>query len=1197
MVYNNSIYNNGVGYLAILFVCLLGSSPCQAVDPPDVWLSKVPDEIAPINAPFDMPQPRRPVFPDRTVKITDFGAVGDGKANNTKAIAAAIKACANEGGGKVVVPPGKWFTGPIHLTSNINLYLSKGSELLFSNRFADYLPVVFTRFEGVECYNYSPFIYAKDCINVAITGPGKLNGQGEPWWPWKGTQQKIADDLISSQFRGIAVKDRIFGIEGGLRPQFIQTINCKNVLFEGFTLTDGPFWSIDPVYCENVIARKLYIYTHHPNGDGVNSDSCKNMLIEYCYFDTDDDAIAIKAGLNEDGWRVNKPSENIVVRHIYSKGPRWGSISIGSEMSGNVRNIYIRDFHFDGTLLGFQIKTMPGRGGVVENVWVEDIKANDLNWCAVYLNTNYQGSTSKPQSQTLPKIRNIHIKNITCSQVSNPNKNPIEINGLTDSLIENVTLENVTCSGRRGLSIKNAKNVKLTNVNMTTRQGPAIAITDSVDITISNSSCPEGVKTFLHVKGSKSKNIQLVDNNLDNTTESVVIDSGAPADAVSIAWDNDKVLGERIFGVEPHDMMKRYLTQKVDQAAINWQKRFESLKTTADIKAYQEKLRSQFRKALGAFPARTPLNPKVTGVLQRLGYRVEKLIYESRPRHYVTAICFVPESEKYKAPYPGVLVPCGHSPNGKAWKDYQTMGALLALNGMVALVFDPIEQGERVQVIDNEGKFKYWGVHAHNRVGVSCALLGQGTATMEMWDGMRGIDYLQLRPDVDPERIGCTGNSGGGTQTSQLMAMEDRIDVAAPSCYITSFERLVHTIGGQDAEQNIYGQLAFGMDHADYITMRAPSPVLIAAGIQDFFDIKGTRTSFRYAQRLFEMLDAADRVTIFENDAPHNYNRQQRQAIATWFAHFLQDRTDEVIEPDIQVFTDKELQCTPRGQVMLIEGARSVYDVNAEQARKLTVLRKQLWQNSSRQQLLSKIRKLAGVRPLQELPQPRIEKGATIKRVGYDIEKIIIYPEEGIALGALHFVPTAVSDKPPVLYLHQQGKHTDAQPAGAIEQLVQAGHIVLAVDLRGSGETQQKGQGYFSPEWGGDGRDLTYAYLFGISYVGMRTEDIFNCARYLKGQEKNVTDGIKMLSVGNPGVPALHAVALEPELFSSVTINNMVTSWTDIVAADFTTNQMVSTIYGGLHVYDLPELAELAADKVTVTNPYNVNEQPVSAKP
>ncbi len=656
-------------------------------------------------------------------------------------------------------------------------------------------------------------------------------------------------------------------------------------------------------------------------------------------------------------------------------------------------------------------------------------------------------------------------------------------------------------------------------------------------------------------------------------------------------------LGERIFGVEPHDMMKRYLTQKVDQANVRWQKNFEALETTGDIKAYQEKLCSQFRKALGDFPVRMPLNPQVTGVLKRPGYRVDKLIYESRPQHYVAAICFVPESGKYKAPYPGVLVPCGHTPNGKAWKEYQTMGALLAINGMVALVFDPIEQGERVQVIDSDGNYEYWGVHAHNRVGVSCALLGQGTATMEMWDGMRGIDYLQSRSDVDPERIGCTGNSGGGTQTSQLMALEDRIDVAAPSCYLTSFERLVHTIGGQDAEQNIYGQLAFGMDHADYIMMRAPSPVLIAAGIRDFFDIKGTRNSYGYAKRLFEMLDAADRVTIFENDAGHNYNRQQRQAIATWLARFLQGRTDDVVEPDIQIFTDKELQCTPRGQVMLIEGARSVYDVNAEQARKLTAIRKQLWQKSSKQQLRNKIRELAGVRPLQELPRPRIEKGVTIKRVGYDIEKIIIYPEEGIALGALRFVPAAVSDKPPVLYLHQQGKHTDAQPAGAIEQLVGAGHIVLSVDLRGSGETQQKGQDYFSPEWGGDGRDLTYAYLFGISYVGMRTEDVLNCARYLQEQEKNVTAGIKMVSVGNPSVAALHAVALEPKLFSNVSINNMVTSWTDIVGTDFTTNQMVSTIYAGLYVYDLPELAELAAGKVAVTDPYNVNEQAVLVKP
>lgn len=634
------------------------------------------------------------------------------------------------------------------------------------------------------------------------------------------------------------------------------------------------------------------------------------------------------------------------------------------------------------------------------------------------------------------------------------------------------------------------------------------------------------------------------------------------------------VLDKTVFGVAPHDMMKSYLTEQVDKAAADWAKNFEKLKTKEDIIANQQRLRREFEKAIGEFPERTPLNAKVAGVLKRPGYRVEKLLYESRPRHYVSAICFVPESQTYKPPHPGVLVPCGHSQNGKAYQSYQSMGALLALNGMVALVFDPIEQGERLQIVDDNGKSQWWGVHAHNRIGVGCAFLGQGTATFEIWDGMRGIDYLQSRPDVDAERIGCTGNSGGGTQTSQLMALEDRIDVAGPSCYLTSFERLVHTIGGQDAEQNIYGQLAFGMDHADYITMRAPSPVIIAAGIRDFFDIEGTRLSYRYAKRLFTQLGAQDNVALFENDAGHNYNTQQREAIVTFFARFLQGRTEPVVEPEIQVFTDEQLQCSPQGQVMLMDGARCVYDINADYAKKLAAKRRKLWKNTPPKQLIQNIRSLVGVRHLNELPKTQAEEKGTIQRNGYTIKKLLFAPEEGIVLPALHFVPGKSASKRPALYLHEAGKIAEAGISGEIESLVLEGREVLAVDVRGCGETQQKEQGYFSPEYGGDGRDVIYAYLLGRSYVQMRCEDILVCSGYLS-EVGNAGKGVDLIAVGNLGVPALHAAVLEKDLFASVTIRNMIRSWTHVASAKHTTNQMINFVYGALHLYDLPNLINL----------------------
>ncbi|MHC4622114.1 MAG: glycoside hydrolase family 28 protein, partial [Planctomycetota bacterium] len=234
---------------------------------------------------------------------------------NTKAFAAAVAACNEAGGGKVIVPPGTWLAGPIHLRSNVNLHLESGAEIRFSTDFEDYLPVVFTRYEGIECYNYSPPIYANDCTNIAVTGSGKLNGQGQAWWTKK-QKQKEAAQKLHEMTRGVPVKDRIFGRpDAFLRPSFIQFINCRDVLLEGVTVGSGPMWTIHPVYCENVIVRKVTLHTKGPNNDGVNPDSCKNVLIEYCNFDTSDDAIAVKSGRDEDGWRVGRPSENIVVRH------------------------------------------------------------------------------------------------------------------------------------------------------------------------------------------------------------------------------------------------------------------------------------------------------------------------------------------------------------------------------------------------------------------------------------------------------------------------------------------------------------------------------------------------------------------------------------------------------------------------------------------------------------------------------------------------------------------------------------------------------------------------------------------------------------------------------------------------------------------------------------------------------------------
>ncbi|NIP26326.1 MAG: hypothetical protein GWN67_15325 [Phycisphaerae bacterium] len=658
------------------------------------------------------------------------------------------------------------------------------------------------------------------------------------------------------------------------------------------------------------------------------------------------------------------------------------------------------------------------------------------------------------------------------------------------------------------------------------------------------------------------------------------------------AEEDLRVLPENIDGVAPDKIMGHYLRKQAAQQFENWKREYEQRKTTEQVTEYQKRLHAKFIEVLGGFPDRSPLNPQVTGIVRRDGYHMEKIIFESQPKHYVTAALFLPDNKKHKAPYPGVLVPCGHSKIAKAHDSYQRMGALLALNGMAALVFDPIDQGERFQLVKDWPEF--WGTKAHTMVAVGSILLGRNTATFEVWDGMRGIDYLQSRPEVDPKRIGCTGNSGGGTQTSYLMALDERIIAASPSCYITNFDRLLNTLGGQDAEQNIYAQLEFGMDHADYLMMRAPTPILICAATKDFFDIGGTWTSFRYAKRLYTRLGFAERVDLLENDAKHNYNKQAREGVVRWMSRWLLGKDKPITEPEIKTISEEQMQCTPDGQVMLIEGARSVYDLNREYEEKLAKRRKKLWSSTERSELLSQVRKVAGIRRLSELPRPVEEDLGIIKRDGYHIKKIIIKPEEGIYLPALIFAPSGDIDEGAVLYLHEKGKAADAAPGGPIEKLVKAGRLVVAVDIRGVGETHGVGQRYFMPYFGTDGQDFYIAYTLGRSYVGMRTEDLLVCTRLLRQKQPGP---VSLIAIGHVvGIPALHAAALEPHLFDSVRLIRSLASWSNVVEMGKSQDQLVNTVHGALTVYDLPNLAETLGDKLIIEEPLDALGKPIKVE-
>lgn len=454
--------------------------------------------------PFAMPPMRLFETPDRVCPIDAYGAIGDGETSNTEAIALAIDDCSGDGGGIVRIPPGHFVTGPIRLESGIRLDIAEGAELLFSQDPADYLPPVFSRYEGMELYNYSPFIYANGCHDIAITGKGLIDGRGQAWWDWKRWQLSGTKKLYALSDAGVPAEERVFGtIEDGLRPSLIQFVNCKRVRLEGFTAKNGPMWTIHPLYSEDILIRDVTIMTEGPNNDGIVIDSSKNVLAEHIRLDTEDDAIVIKSGVDKDGQRVGIPSENIIIRDC-SVGHGNGGVVIGSEMSGGVRNVSVARCHFDGTKRGFRMKSAPGRGGIVENIWIEDIEMDGILAEAIFLNMFYDSkNVVRPTTTDPPIFRNISFKNISCSQANDA----ISIIGADESFIRNISFENIRMQSRSGISMRNVAEARFENINIKAASRPAIRTINVQDTAFANPSLTLPHQPSVLIEGGQSAGI------------------------------------------------------------------------------------------------------------------------------------------------------------------------------------------------------------------------------------------------------------------------------------------------------------------------------------------------------------------------------------------------------------------------------------------------------------------------------------------------------------------------------------------------------------------------------------------------------------------------------------------------------------------------------------------------------------------
>jgi polygalacturonase len=437
------------------FLC---SFVCVANEGKSGW-SAVPEIIGRI---------KEPQFDDRVFAITDYGAKPDAKTDCGPAISKAIAACNAGGGGRVIVAAGDWFVrGPIRLKTGVNLNVAEGGTIRFSTEPADYLPPVHTRFEGNELLNYCPLIYAEGQNRIAVTGSGTLDGQAtnDNWWPWKGSGKKDSESLRRMGDDDVPLEQRTFGEGHRLRPNFVQFYNCRDVLIEGITVTNSPMWLLHPVLCTNVTVRSVTLASHGPNNDGCDPESCRDVLIEKCSFDTGDDCIAIKSGRGGDGQRSGVPSENIVIRNCQMKDGH-GGVVLGSEMSAGIRNIFVEDCQMGSPNLvrAIRLKSNSSRGGYLENLFVRNISVVQVKEAVVRINLQYE----KDRGKDYPIVRNIHLTNITAEKC----KRPFYFVGLPESKISNVIVEGCTFHDATSPSVfEGVDELQLRNFRLLPRDG------------------------------------------------------------------------------------------------------------------------------------------------------------------------------------------------------------------------------------------------------------------------------------------------------------------------------------------------------------------------------------------------------------------------------------------------------------------------------------------------------------------------------------------------------------------------------------------------------------------------------------------------------------------------------------------------------------------------------------------------------
>jgi len=620
---------------------------------------------------------------------------------------------------------------------------------------------------------------------------------------------------------------------------------------------------------------------------------------------------------------------------------------------------------------------------------------------------------------------------------------------------------------------------------------------------------------------------------------------------------------------QQRDELSRHLLAQAEKQWNERRSRVSTLSTITEVRARQKFIREWMTRAVGGFPEKTPLNARITGGFARDGYRVEHLVFESQPQFYVTANVYVPAGAR--APFPAVLGVAGHSVSGKAIDTYQYAWIGLVKRGFLVLAIDPPGQGERSEYFDAAtGKSTVpIGTRQHSMAGIQCLLTGTTFARYEVWDGIRAVDYLLTRADVDAKRIAVAGNSGGGTQSAYLAVLEPRLAAAVVSCYMTDWEQLWEKPGPQDAEQNFPGFLSSGLNFGDFMIAFAPKPITMLTAIRDYFPIDGARATYAEVKRVFGVVGAAEQAGYFEYDDNHGWHQPRREATYRWLTKWLQGKDDDGREPAIKPEPEANLNATKTGQVATSLGGETVRSINRKLAERMYPERQaaKISDPEKLRKLIAQTLKLpprSGAPPVTVVNTESDARGSTTK--------LLLETEPGLPISMVLRIPPGDAKREAMLYLNSTGVSADRE---RIEAIVASGIAVLAFDPRGwSGGASSPNSEEYSTEW----QLAQRALLIGRPLVGMQVYDALRAFDYLADRPEIDKLKIGITGIGHGGVIALYAGALEPGI-ASVTAEGSVASYMTIARAETHAGMIGIVVPGVLREFDLPDLAGMIAPR------------------